>query len=102
MNIDEFIKKWCTGLLDFDNQISTFDFNLNLGLNRSWWDRQFAHNLGYNDEELNQIITEEPLQHPIIAMQEANNKMEEMYADFNCLKIDLLRKLFNSEKMVGI
>lgn len=96
MDINEFIRKNCTEIADlrsdtpFGNTI--FQFNLKLNLCNLWWDRRFAHNLGYNDGEVNLILKEEQLQHPIIAMQEASKKMCKLQADLMRLQNSLFKE----------
>lgn len=100
MDVDEFIKKWCTGLLDFDNQISTFDFNLKLKISYLIIDRRGVGVLGLDDIEEEIIFMEEPLQHPIIAMQEVAFKLGELLWDLTKINHELTWKLFEIEKMI--
>ncbi len=96
MNFDEFIKKWGVIWLDADNEdVDYADIDLKLSVYDLHSDRRFKTRENMHRkhakmelelDEVGIILEEESLQHPTIAMQESERKMDELLVDLTDLR----------------
>lgn len=93
MNIDRFIDKWTQREEDkFGETVFYFDLKLKFR-NSIKYRKVFFFSLPnktLNNTEKEEIVVEEQLQHPIIAMQEAEKQLTELWDDWSSLEDDCI------------
>jgi len=94
MNLSQFIKRWV-------QTYGSIEFNLNMNSTWGCSPRRHEFEEKYREQFYDDVKSWEPLYHPIVAIQEAQQQFIELQKDFNALWSKIMEGTIPLQGVIG-